>query len=67
MARVKDPFFPNLPVKDPKRFSGRNSQLDEGIDSLYQISEGNSKHTIITGDRGIGKSSFLLRLLDAKK
>lgn len=62
MPRIVNPFFPNLPVNDPGRFSGRLEQLDEGIDSLFQITNDNSRHTIITGDRGIGKSSFLLQL-----
>jgi len=29
------------------------------IDSLFQIKSGNPKHTIVTGDRGVGKSSLL--------
>lgn len=57
--RFVDPFFPNRPVDDPNRFSGREEQVDEVIDALYQIANGNPKHTIITGDRGIGKSSLL--------
>lgn len=57
--RFIDPFFPNRPVDDPNKFSGREAQVDEVIDTLYQIANGNPKHTIITGDRGIGKSSLL--------
>lgn len=59
--RFLDPFFPNRPVDDPDRFAGRSTQVDEAIDSLYQIAYGNPKHTIITGDRGIGKSSLLFQ------
>jgi energy-coupling factor transporter ATP-binding protein EcfA2 len=59
--RFVDPFFPNRPVDDPGRFAGRVEQVDEVVDSLYQISNENPKHTIITGDRGIGKSSLLLQ------
>lgn len=59
--RFIDPFFPNRPVDDPNRFSGREEQVDEVIDTLYQIANGNPKHTIITGDRGIGKSSLLFQ------
>ncbi len=59
--RFIDPFFPSRPVKDPDRFAGRSSQVDEVIDSLYQIANGNPKHSIITGDRGIGKSSMLVQ------
>lgn len=59
--RFKDPFFPNRPVDDPNRFSGRETQVDEVVDSLYQTTNDNPKHTIITGDRGMGKSSLLLQ------
>jgi hypothetical protein len=61
-SRFVDPFFPNRPVDDPARFSGRNAQVDEAIDSLFQIKNSNPKHTIITGDRGIGKSSLLYQV-----
>jgi formylglycine-generating enzyme required for sulfatase activity len=50
-----------LVVHTDRRFAGRQTQVDEAIDSLYQIANGNPKHTIITGDRGIGKSSLLLQ------
>lgn len=59
--RIINPFSPNRPVDDPLRFSGREHQVDEIIDSLYQIANNNPKHSIITGDRGIGKSSLLLQ------
>jgi hypothetical protein len=59
--RFVDPFFPNRPVDDPLRFAGRRDQVEEVIDSLFQILNGNPKHSIITGDRGIGKSSLLLQ------
>lgn len=59
--RFIDPFFPNRPVDDPNRFAGRVPQVEEAIDSLFQIANSNPKHTIITGDRGIGKSSLLFQ------
>lgn len=59
--RFVDPFFPNRPVNDPLRFSGREDQVEEVVDSLFQIANKNPKHTIITGDRGIGKSSLLFQ------
>ena len=59
--RFIDPFTPNRPVDDPEKFAGRTEQVDEIIDSLFQIANNNPKHTIITGDRGIGKSSLLLQ------
>ncbi|WP_308130742.1 ATP-binding protein [uncultured Flavobacterium sp.] len=59
--RFIDPFFPNRPVKDPSLFEGRTEQIDEIVDALYQTKNNNPKHFIITGDRGIGKSSLLLQ------
>ncbi|HEU4964511.1 MAG TPA: ATP-binding protein [Bacilli bacterium] len=59
--RYVDPFFPNRPVTDPERFAGRESQVDNVVDSLYQTANDNPKHTIITGDRGMGKSSLLVQ------
>lgn len=61
VKRFVDPFFPNRPVDDPNRFAGRAAQVEEAIDSLFQIANNNPKHTIITGDRGIGKSSLLFQ------
>lgn len=59
--RFVDPFSPNRPVDDPDRFAGRRDQVDEVVDALYQLHNGNPRHCIITGDRGIGKSSLLLQ------
>jgi len=59
--RFVDPFFPNRPVIDPNLFEGRTEQIDEIVDALYQSKNNNPKHFIITGDRGIGKSSLLLQ------
>ena len=59
--RFIDPFFPNRPVKDPNLFEGRIEQIDEIVDALFQTKNHNPKHFIITGDRGIGKSSLLLQ------
>ena len=59
--RIVDPFFPNRPVQDPNRFGGRINQLEEVIDSLFQTLNGNPTHSIITGERGIGKSSLLFQ------
>lgn len=59
--RLVDPFFPNRPVEDPNRFEGREEEIDEIVDSLFQSANENPTHTIITGERGIGKSSLLLQ------
>lgn len=61
-SRFIDPFFPNRPVQDPEYFEGRKEQVDEAVDALFQIMSNNPKHFVITGDRGIGKSSLLLQI-----
>lgn len=58
-SRYIDPFTPDIPVSDPARFSGRRTQVELVVDSLYQLKHGKPTSTIITGDRGIGKSSLL--------
>lgn len=58
-SRYVDPFSPDIPVSDPARFSGRRTQVELVVDSLYQLKHGKPTSTIITGDRGIGKSSLL--------
>ncbi|TXT40708.1 MAG: PyrBI operon leader peptide [Comamonadaceae bacterium] len=60
--RFIDPFTPNRPIDDPDRFFGRADPVNEMVDSLFQIKSGNPKHTIITGDRGVGKSSLLTQV-----
>lgn len=60
--RFVDPFTPNRPIDDPDRFFGRVDPVNEMIDSLFQIKNGNPKHTIVTGDRGVGKSSLLTQI-----
>ena len=60
--RFIDPFTPNRPIDDPDRFFGRSEPVNEMIDSLFQIMNGNPKHTIVTGDRGVGKSSLLTQV-----
>lgn len=59
VSRFVDPFFPGRPVDDPEKFSGRAGQVEAVIDALFQVKHKNPVHTIITGDRGIGKSSLL--------
>ncbi|WP_053978178.1 AAA family ATPase [Mangrovimonas xylaniphaga] len=59
--RFVDPFFPNRPVDDPNRFEGRKTKVDEIIDAFFQTSNSNPSHSIITGERGIGKSSLLFQ------
>lgn len=60
--RFVDPFTPNRPIDDPNRFFGRAEPVNEMIDSLFQVKNANPKHTIVTGDRGVGKSSLLMQV-----
>lgn len=57
--RFIDPFTPDLPIDDPSKFSGRLTPINTVVDSLYQLANGQPRYAIITGDRGIGKSSVL--------
>ena len=57
--RFIDPFTPNRPIDDPERFFGRADPVAELVDALFQIKNSNPKHSIVTGDRGVGKSSLL--------
>jgi hypothetical protein len=61
--RFVDPFSADRPLKDPDRFAGRRAQVDAVVDCLFQTACGAGRHTIITGDRGIGKSSLLQQAL----
>ena len=57
--RFVDPFTPNRPIDDPDRFFGREEAVSELVDALFQTMQNNPKHCIVTGDRGVGKSSLL--------
>ena len=59
--RIINPFTPQKPIDNPEYFFGRNSEVDSIIDVLYQTAHENPEHAIITGDRGIGKSSLLVQ------
>jgi len=65
--RFVDPFTPNRPIDDPSRFFGREESVNELVDSLFQFANNNPKHTIITGDRGVGKSSLLTQVFQTAK
>jgi cold shock CspA family protein/predicted AAA+ superfamily ATPase len=54
----RNPFTPQDPVTDPKKFAGRRDVLRSAVDSLY-----NTKNILVTGPRGIGKSSLAYQLL----
>jgi hypothetical protein len=53
-----NPFTPGKRLTRPDLFSGRTVELDAGIKFLTQAAFGNVSHALITGERGIGKSSL---------
>jgi ABC-type lipoprotein export system ATPase subunit len=65
--RCVDPFSADHPLTDPDRFAGRRAQVDAVADSLFQTANGIGRHTIVTGDRGIGKSSLLSQAANLAK
>jgi hypothetical protein len=46
-SRYVDPFTPDIPVSDPPRFSGRRTQVELVVDSLYQLKHGKPTSTIM--------------------
>jgi AAA ATPase domain len=57
-----NPFTPGKRLTRPEIFSGRTEQLESGVNLLARASGGNVRHGLITGDRGIGKSSLASQL-----
>lgn len=53
-----NPFTPQDPVTDPNKFAGRRSHFHNAVDALY-----NAKNILVSGPRGIGKSSISYQLL----
>lgn len=60
MSRV-NPFRPNSPV-NPGMFVGRLNEIDKLEQALLQTQSETPTHFLITGERGIGKTSLLLYL-----
>lgn len=54
-----NPFIPQDPAIDPKKFSGRRDSIINAVDCLF-----NNKNLLITGARGIGKSSIAYQLIN---
>ena len=57
MAKI-NPFKPNSPVP-PGMFAGRIEEIESLEKGLNQTKHGNSSNFLITGERGIGKSSLI--------
>lgn len=53
-----NPFTPQDPVVDPTKFAGRREALANAIDAVF-----NNRNVLISGARGIGKSSVAYQLL----
>ena len=53
-----NPYKPNSPVP-PGMFAGRLVEIKVLENGLYQTKHGNPSHFLITGERGIGKSSLI--------
>lgn len=53
-----NPYKPNSPVP-PGMFAGRLDEIEALENGLYQTKYGNPSNFLITGERGIGKSSLM--------
>lgn len=58
MRRPLNPFEPNRPIS-PARFVGREKEVAELDAALEHLKRGSPRHFLVTGHRGIGKTSFL--------
>jgi cold shock CspA family protein len=54
----KNPFTPQSPIINARKFAGRREQILNAIDALF-----NNKNILILGPRGIGKSSLTYQLM----
>jgi cold shock CspA family protein len=57
---LKDnPFTPQDPITDPNKFAGRAEAMLNAVDLIF-----NNKNILVTGARGIGKSSVAYQLIN---
>ena len=54
----QNPFSPRSPINDPEKFAGRKQEIKTGAIGLV-----NKSNVLVTGPRGIGKSSYANQLL----
>lgn len=57
-----NPFSPGKRLTSPALFAGRQDDLHAVTQRVVQAAGNNAMHTLITGERGIGKSSFSSQL-----
>ena len=53
-----NPFSPRSPINSPEKFAGRKQEIKTGAIGLV-----NNNNILVTGPRGIGKSSYANQLL----
>lgn len=58
MTRPLNPFDPSRPI-DPVKFVGRSREVRELEAALSHAKRDRPRHFLITGERGVGKTSFL--------
>lgn len=58
MKRPLNPFAPSRPIS-PGQFVGRSAEISELEAALSHAKRGKPRHFLMTGDRGVGKTSFL--------
>jgi len=61
MAAKYNPFRPNS-IVTAGMFCGRYEEMKAAEQSLFQTKNGNPKHFLVSGEKGIGKSSLLLNV-----
>ena len=59
MAPEFNPFTPHQPI-DPEYFGGRIEEVQKIGSALNQTRHGKTQHILLTGERGIGKTSLAL-------
>ena len=55
---LESPFMPGHPVS-PDKFKGRNDDVKKVLRYMPTVKNGKQRHFFVTGDRGMGKTSFV--------
>ena len=67
MQLKANPFNTGEPVKEFDLFAGRSDELRDMVEALYQVGNSKPKHKLVTGPRGVGKSSFINQIQSLAK